>query len=162
MFYRVISAVHFHMQTLLSRRQWSVVRGRRERWGRGENRYGGMDLVGLRQQTGCPKLRWSFTLRHQAGVRLLPPLYHWPPASPRIKLRYQNSSERAKKKKQNNEARRDPDRLLVPIFSASSKLLPRVLQEDRLRTERTWRLGFVVVTRRGALSDGTHSCSSSH
>lgn len=68
----------------------------------------GVDLLGLRQQTGCPKLRWSFTLRHRAEVRLQTP------ASPRITQRQQEEAQGA-------EPKRGP---LCAIHS--------VLREDRL------------------------------
>lgn len=98
-----------------------------------------------RQQTGCPKLRWSFTLRQQAGVLLLPLFYHWPPASPRITQRHQTAQQAETK-------HRPVTCATFPASSSTLHLLPLVLREDRLRTGRTWWPGFVVVTRRGALS----------
>lgn len=81
---------------LLSFSKWAKLRmwsERRERCGRrgGGGDVGGGGFTGTqtdRQQTGCPKLRWSFTLQHRAAVRppapLLLSLSHRPPASARI------------------------------------------------------------------------------
>lgn len=136
-------------------------RGRRERWARGENRKGvGVDLLGLRQT--ADRLSQAALILHSRASSWSPPVAC--PLSPATcfsennKLRHQRARRDLT---QSKEARQvSTDRSLVPSFWHP---IPsdRVLREDWLRTGRTWRPEFVVVTRRGALSEHSRCLYSS-
>ena len=106
------------------------------------------------QTADCPKLRWSFTLRHRAAVSpllLLPPpvSYHRPPASPRITPRHQRAGTTSTERRRHQPPSPAPcATVLHPVRHLQCPAGGREQAAHRAHTHTLATRGFVVVTRR--------------
>lgn len=132
---------------------------------RGGNRYGGREGGFTETQTDSRPAVRAALIPHSPAASRSPPAAS--PSSLATCLSENNTAASGKLRVSNNQskgARRDTERSpvchLFGFQHPSPPLSARVLREDRLRTGRTWRPGFVVVTSSGALSDRSRTAGS--